>query len=202
MKIIYGITASTEHEELKRLVTFLKENSQDDIFVQYDTTKTASETVDMLTELGVKINGIIFRDNFADFKNELNKSCLALGADYVIQLDADEMLSIDFINNIKEIIQANDEVDLFHVPRINTVDGITQEHVQKWGWNVNDKGWINFPDWQGRIYRPHMKWYGKVHERIIGGQRFSILPMEEPYCLLHHKTIEKQESQNNLYGKI
>ena len=34
------------------------------------------------------------------------------------------------------------------------------------GWNVNDKGWVNWPDYQWRIWKnkPKIKWKNKVHE--------------------------------------
>jgi hypothetical protein len=38
------------------------------------------------------------------------------------------------------------------VPRVNTVKGITQEHIQKWGWIVDNQGRVNWPDLQWRIY--------------------------------------------------
>jgi hypothetical protein len=48
-----------------------------------------------------------------------------------------------------------------------------------------------------------MSWYGKVHERILGGQKFSSLPTDDDdYCIQHHKTIERQEKQNNFYKTI
>ena len=100
------------------------------------------------------------------------------------------------------MLEMNPDVDLIFVPRINTVDGLTQEHINKWGWRVNENGWVNFPDVQGRIYRKGMSWYGKVHERIIGGQKFSSLPLDEEYCIQHHKTINRQEKQNNYYSSL
>jgi hypothetical protein len=101
------------------------------------------------------------------------------------------------------IVLLNQEVDLFYLPRINTVSGITNEHITKWGWKVNEKGWVNFPDYQGRVYRKKMSWYGRVHEKIIGGTRFSVLPTnDELYFIEHHKTIQKQEKQNNFYTTI
>jgi hypothetical protein len=112
------------------------------------------------------------------------------------------MISEYMIKNLHEILEMNSNVDLIFVPRINTVNGITQEHVDKWGWRVNENGWINFPDSQGRIYRKGMSWYGKVHERIIGGQKFSSLPLDEEYCIQHHKTIQRQEKQNNYYSSL
>ena len=106
------------------------------------------------------------------------------------------------VQNLHEILKLNPSVDLIFVPRINTVKNITQEHIDKWGWKINEKNWINFPDTQGRIYRKGMSWYGKVHERIIGGQRFSSLPTDEEYCIQHHKSIERQEKQNNFYNSL
>jgi hypothetical protein len=93
---------------------------------------------------------------------------------------------------------------MFLVPRVNTVEGLTPEHIAKWGWNVSDKGWVNFPDYQTRIYKniPEIKWEGKVHERIIGTKTFSPLPAEEVWSLYHPKEITRQEKQNNFYETI
>ena len=141
-----------------------------------------------------------WNDNFADWKNKLNSYCTG---DYIFQIDADEMISEYMIQNVYQIVELNPEIDLFYLPRINTVEGITDEHIKVWNWVVNEKGHINFPDWQGRLYRQKMTWYGKVHERIIGGNKFSTLPQDiEEYCIQHHKTIQKQEKQNNFYNTI
>jgi hypothetical protein len=82
------------------------------------------------------------------------------------------------------------------------VEGITEEHINKWGWKQDEQGRINFPDWQGRLYRKGLNWHGKVHEKIIGAKKYSIMPEDEGFCILHPKTIERQERQNNFYSKI
>ena len=63
---------------------------------------------------------------------------------------------------------------------------------------------INFPDYQARIYKndPKIKWEGKVHETITGYETIAELPTEEYLCLLHHKSISKQEQQNKLYETL
>ena len=97
----------------------------------------------------------------------------------------------------------NEEVELFFLPRINIVDGITQDHIDRWNWRVDDLGRINYPDFQGRIYKKGMEWQGRVHERIVGVKYYSLLPSdEELYCIKHYKNITKQEQQNNLYSRI
>ena len=90
---------------------------------------------------------------------------------------------------------------MFYIPRINIVNGITQEHITKWGWNVNEKGWVNFPDVQGRLYqkKQSMFWNGKVHEAVQGFESYSIFPQDEVFCIKHIKEIERQEKQNALF---
>jgi hypothetical protein len=108
------------------------------------------------------------------------------------------------IENIHDFLEYNKDVDLFFVPRINTISGLTKEHIKKWGWKVDENGWVNFPDYQTRLYRrtSEIEWNGKVHERIIGYNTISVLPSEEQYCLYHHKQIERQEKQNAYYDTI
>ena len=102
------------------------------------------------------------------------------------------------------ILESNQTIDLFWVPRVNTVEGLTEEHINKWGWKLNEKGWINFPDYQGRIWRnrPNIMWKNKVHEVLTGYKEHTYLPQEEDFCFYHHKKIEKQEKQNKFYEGI
>ena len=105
---------------------------------------------------------------------------------------------------IPQVIETNPTVEVYRVPRINTVKGLTQEHIQKWRWRVDEKGWVNFPDLQWRIYKndSKIKWVNKVHEVLVGYKRYSELPRDENLCLIHEKTIEKQEKQNNYYNTL
>jgi hypothetical protein len=206
MKISFAITVCNEIEEIKKLLPFILKNKRvnDEIVILYDEKNGDPKVLEYLLPFNIKPNvqtwrGLWWNDNFADWKNKLNEYC---EGDYIYQIDADEMISEYMVKNLHEILELNKEVDLIHVPRINTVDGLTEEHIKKWGWNVNEKGYVNFPDYQGRIYRKKMTWYGKVHERIIGGQKFATLPTDEEYCILHHKEIKRQEKQNNFYNTL
>lgn len=206
MKISYAITVCNELEEIKTLLPFLFENkkSRDEIVVLFDNKNGSKEVLDFLLKYDKKSNVKIiatesFNDDFAEWKNLLNEQC---SGHYIFQLDADELITEFLIDNIHELIELNQEIDLFFVPRINTVKGITEEHIRKWGWNVDETGKVNYPDYQGRIYKSHLKWEGKVHERISGAKFYSLLPMQEEYSLSHHKTIKRQETQNNYYNSI
>lgn len=206
MKVSFAITVCNELQEIKRLIPFLFEHKrkEDEIVILYDEKNGNSEILDFLLPYNKfphvqTWRGFDFEGNFANWKNKLNDYCQG---DYIYQIDADEMISEYIIKNICQILEMNPDVDLIFVPRINTVEGITQEDINKWGWQVNDKGWINWPDAQGRIFRKGMNFYGKVHERIVGGQKFSSLPLDEEYCIIHEKSIERQRRQNNLYNSL
>jgi hypothetical protein len=177
---------------------------EDEIVILYDNKNGNPEILDFLLPYNIKPNvqtwrGIDFDNNFADWKNKLNDYC---GGDYIVQLDADEMISKYLVQNINVIVGMNPDVDLFYLPRINTVEGLTQEHIDKWGWRLNEQGYVNFPDWQGRVFKKDLRWSGKVHERIIGSKKYSMLPEDFVYCIQHNKTIERQERQNNYYKTL
>ncbi len=102
------------------------------------------------------------------------------------------------------ILEANEDTEAFWVPRVNTVAGITDEHIAKWGWKLNEDGWVNFPDWQMRIYqnKEEIYWIKPVHEQLKGYTKFANLPAEEKYALYHPKDIGRQEKQNAFYETI
>jgi len=139
--------------------------------------------------------------DFAAFKNNIKSYCKK---DYIFFIDADEYLREEFIQHLPEILQDNPTIDLFLLPRINTVEGLTEAHVQKWRWRVDEKGWVNFPDYQTRILQnsPEINWVNKVHEVLTGHNTHALFPAEEFYCLIHPKTIDRQEKQNTLYSVL
>ena len=206
MKISYAITVCNELEEIKRLVDFLHSNKreQDEISILLDHSNGKDEVYRYLLTLpsDIKLNRDRFEGHFADWKNQLTLYC---SGDYIFQIDADELPSEDLIKGLPHILQHNPDIDVYLVPRINTVEGLTQDHIVKWRWNVNEKGWVNYPDFQMRIYRntPTIQWKNKVHEVLGGYTSWATLPTEdEEFVLYHPKTIERQEKQNNYYDTL
>ena len=210
MKIGYFITACNEYNELAKLLVLLRTNidSNDCIGVLLDDEKCTPEVESLCNQFLVP-DSEAFRliysnldNDFASFKNigyHLFEDC-----DWIFNIDADELPSSLLIKNIKDIIQLNPDTELIYIPRINTVEGLTQEHIQKWGWRVNEDGWVNWPDYQGRIYKrsPMIEWKGKVHEKIEGMKKYSHLPPQEDFAFHHPKTIERQEQQNSFYETL
>lgn len=206
MKISFAITVCNELIEIKKLLPFIINNKRecDEVIVLYDNKNGSEDVITFLKDFdngsSVKIYKDLFDDDFATWKNKLNSYC---DGDYVFQIDADEMISEYLVKNLYEIISLNPEVDLFYIGRKNIVEGLTEEHVSKWKWRINENGWVNFPDYQGRVYKKGLQWFGKVHERITSGRIYSLLPTEdENFLITHIKSINRQEKQNNYYNKL
>jgi hypothetical protein len=208
MKISYAITISSEINEPIDLIHFIHKHkqSQDEICVLLDKPKVHHWTLDQLYRFSF-LNWIVlkestFNNDFSEWKNKLNTMCTG---DYIFNIDADELPSENLINNIHELIKINPEVKAYALPRVNTVEGLTQEHIQKWGWRVDDENRINYPDYQVRIYKniPEICWEGKVHETLNIKKEVVSLPYgTEDWALYHPKTIERQEKQNNYYSTL
>lgn len=209
VSISYCITACNEHQELEKLISLLilRMKFQDEIVIQVDSSKTTNQVLEVIAkeqDMSSRIKLVKFQLNkdFATFKNNANSHCTK---DFIFQIDADEYPSDFLLENIHAVLEENDQVDLFVVPRSNTVEGLTESHIQKWRWNVNEQNLVNWPDYQMRIYKRNndIKWRNKVHEVISGYKRMAYLPDNSTdWCLYHPKTIERQEKQNNFYETI
>ena len=203
MKISYAILTHNEGEYIAELLALLFTYKRDiDEIVIVDDYSDDEKTKSILNDFKDLIT-LDYRTFDGDHtqKNYLNSKCTG---DYILQLDADELVKPEFLEMLPALLEENNEIDLFIMPRINTVEGLTQEWIDKWRWNVNEKGWVNFPDWQMRLYRncDWVKWDGLLHSKIKGHKTFVFLPSEELFCILHPKQLERQVAQNDLYDKI
>ena len=206
MKISYSILTHNETDSLSELIQFLvKHKDEEDEIVILDDFSDNTETKEIL-DSAVSIYEIKFEQrhllkDYAGQKNYLTRMCKG---SYIVNIDADELPHKQLIKNIKPILETNPTIDLYWVPRVNTVEGLTQEHIDRWKWRVNEKGWVNYPDYQGRIWRnrPNIMWKNPVHEVLTGYKEYAFLPTEEEFCFYHPKDIDKQEKQNEKYSGI
>lgn len=147
MKISYAITVCNEFIEIQRLISFLLEckRAQDEIVVQMDLSlddlKNQSEDKSQVHAYLMKHNSqgnirVVFyplNGHFANFKNHLTEQCTG---DYIFQIDADEIPHQTLIELLPQVIENND-FDICLVPRVNTVKGLTEAHIQQWGWSIS-----------------------------------------------------------------
>jgi hypothetical protein len=208
MKITYAVTVCNEFIEIQRLVAFLLQHKriQDDIVVLYDEANGDPDIESFLRTHSVNAefswHKAKFENHFANWKNRLSSLC---SGDYIFQIDADEIPHEKLIETLPYILEENHgDIEVYLVPRVNTVAGLTESHIKQWGWNVDEEKRVNWPDYQWRIWKnvPDIKWINKVHERLDGFKVWSPLPEMVEYSLYHPKTIERQEKQNNYYNTL
>ena len=149
MKISYSMLTHNETDSLSELIQFLvKHKDEEDEIVILDDYSDNEKTKEILDTM-VSIHDIKFEQrhllkDYGAQKNHLKNMC---NGDYIFNLDADELPNKWLMKNIKPILESNPTIDLYWVPRVNTVEGITQDHIHEWGWDINEHGWINFPDY-------------------------------------------------------
>ena len=205
MKISYGITVHNEADELNKLLETLihKTDPEDEIVicVDGDDEKVQEVITSWVQQYGSSKDIITYNrklnGNFAAQKNSVIENS---SGDYVFHIDADEYPNEILLQQLKQILEMND-VDLIWIPRVNTVEGFTQEDVQRWGWRISEQGWVNYPDYQARVFKrdSEIRWTRPLHEYITGCKTYAHLPPQEELSLYHPKTKEKQERQNQFY---
>lgn len=203
--ITYGITVCNEFQELRLLLDILLPliDNNDEILILRDITNPDQKVGELLNEYQFKIKVIEAKldGDFATFKNKLIENAKSK---YLFQIDADEYPTEHFIKTLKPYLKKEKSVELFFVPRINIVEGITEEYVKEMDWNMNEEGYINFPDYQARIIKNNKKifWKNKVHEVLYGNKNFTEVPRDYNLSLIHKKNFEKQKKQNDFYETL
>lgn len=211
ISLSYAITVCNEGKELDFLLNKLMSGGilpEDEVVILVDIDNTTVEVARVIerfktisNDINLKVITGHLNKDFAAFKNELKKACTK---DFIFFIDADEYPSQELLDSLRTLLLYN-QLDILSVPRVNIVNGLTPEHIAKWGWTVNEKGWVNWPDYQTRVCRnaPEIEWKGKVHEKLSGWLISSSLPADnETWALYHIKDIERQERQNDFYSKI
>ena len=139
IRLTYNIGVHNELVELTELLEFLlpRIDEEDEVLIQCDSdsvTKEVSQFVKIQEKLDKRIKVIEFplNNDFASFKNNMIKYA---GGDFCFNLDPDEKPSEYLLYYVKQVIE-NNNVDVFFIPRINTVDGLTSAHIHKWGWRI------------------------------------------------------------------
>ena len=210
IKLSYAVTVCNEVKEIERLLRFLLENKRDndEIVVLYDKANGHEDIPDLVCNLhgeydnpNMEFYQDRFNNHFADWKNKLTNYCTG---DFIFQVDADEIPHKNLMINLPAVLESNIDTEFFWVPRINTVEGLTQQDIQNWRWRVSEKGWVNFPDFQPRVYKrsDEIVWKNKVHEQLEGYKSYTTLPDKEEWCLYHPKDIDRQRKQNSFYDTL
>ena len=198
--ISYLVTCHNEGVQLRTLLSLLLKYSEGNQIVVLDDYSTDPVTLEVLQEYS-KIAKIVKHSLNKDYGTHKTYGTQQCDGEYVFQIDADELPSEILLVNLYELIKSNPTCEMFWVPRVNNFVGVTPNDIKTYGWRVNEKGHIMWPDYQSRIYKnlPHIKWDRKLHETVVGFKEFTRIPEMEELALYHNKTIEKQRKDNSRY---
>ena len=213
MKLTYTIQVCNESRELFSLLNFLKKtiDGEDEIHVVADSNRVTSRVESVLEH---------FKDSITVFKRPFDNFCAnsqfhieKANGEYIFGLDADEIPQEFLIKNVKRIIE-DTGAEVIAVPRININPGYTEEFIKDHGFKINELSWINWPDFQMRIYKKcdHVKWTDEMHTKLTGTDKMIGLQAQPSLALWHIKSVEKDEnrwdngniitSNDNLYDTL
>ena len=211
--ISYLVTVKNETKTLKNLLDRLDKyiDKDKDEVVILDDFSDSEETKKILSQASyrdyVRLYQHALERNYSAHKNYGNSLCKNA---FIFQIDGDECPTETLLTNISEIIGTNPDIEVFLVPRINAFIGLKPEHSKQWGWvlspspSYGGRPKVNWPDYQGRIYRndpKRIKWDRRLHEKLEGYSKFSSIPEDEDLALYHDKTIETQIKTNIRYNE-
>jgi hypothetical protein len=216
MIISYAICVCNESKDLFSLISFLLKvkDDKDEINILIDTAHVTDNVKSVIKYFGDKIVTCErdFDGNFSEHRNFHITQC---SGDYIFMIDPDEMPKEFLIQNLKRLIKDVDG-ELIMVPRINIQPGFTQEWLNKHNFHINEIDWINWPDYQGRVFKntEKIRWSKGLHEVVSGTDKVVYLKTDPKLGLWHIKSIEKQdnrwedgnykvpESNNDLYDSL
>lgn len=213
MNLTYTIQVCNESRELYSLLNFLSKviDDEDEINVVVDSNRVTDKVRCVLEHFMKRIN--VHERPFDNFKANSDFHIEKATGDYIFHIDADEMPQELLIKNLKNIIKESGS-EVIAVPRINIDPGYTQAFLDRCKYNINEFGWINWPDFQTRIFKKcdHIKWTDEMHTKLSGTNKFVAIKAEPKLAMWHIKSIEKEEnrwkdgniitSNDNLYDTL
>ena len=198
--ISYAITTHNEGRPVQDLIDHIKgQMSREDELVIVDDYSTDQTTLSAISDVRFvykrKLN-----NNFSSQKNYLNSKCTK---DYIFQFDGDELPSTSLLSVAKAFVKNYQDTDLFWIPRYNRLFELDMDYINKWGWTVDDQNRINYPDYQGRLFKnsASIQWTRPVHEIISGHKTQRIFPQNAGVDILHTRHMHRQIQSNKYYDE-
>lgn len=203
VKVTFAIGVCNEARELDDLLHFLINeqdviNHGDEVNVVVDSKNVTPSVRSILKQFDTVT--VCEHPLDGDFSEHRNYHITQCTGDVIFMLDADEIPQAKLI----DVARNFDQGDILYVPRMNICPGYSEEWLKKHNFKVNNIGFINWPDFQGRIFKrvPHVRWTGKVHEKLTGSEKVVGLAPDVSNGLWHIKNLKKQDRQNSLYDTI
>ena len=196
MKLTYTIQVCNESREIFSLLNLLTRiiDDEDEINVIVDSAHTTDKVGLVLDNFRDSVT--TFNRPFDSFKKNLDFHKEKATGDYIFNIDADEMPQESLIKIIKKVIEETG-AEIIAVPRINIHPDITSEEAEEFGFNINEVGFINWPDFQTRVYKrcDHVYWTDELHTKLTGSDKAVAVKPLPSVALWHIKSMDKQKSR-------
>lgn len=136
MLVSYLVTSHNETNCLDKLLSILVRNKKNNEIVLLDDYSTNPETLQIIEKHKNNIKLVKHNLN-TDYGSHKNFGIDNCKGKWIFQLDADEYPTQILVENIDEIVIANDNNEVIWIPRLNFFEGLTQGDVKTWGWSCN-----------------------------------------------------------------
>jgi glycosyltransferase involved in cell wall biosynthesis len=137
--ISYLVTCKNTGSELQFLLERLYKYGQNNECIILDDYSDDLLTLQVLDNASDNNNSFFnvhkhkLDGNYSEHKNYGKSLCRG---EYIFQIDDDELPSETLLESLKELIELNNDVDLFWIPRINIFLGVDDIEAKKWGWRL------------------------------------------------------------------
>jgi glycosyltransferase involved in cell wall biosynthesis len=147
-------------------------------------------TPERLRERGVDVRIQPFPGDFSIQRNTGIEDCRN---EWVMELDADETMSVPLLAGLHAICQDADraQMECIGLPRINFLDGTLVASPGAHGL-----------DFQYRLHRRSCHWRGNVHEEITGYRARVELTLADGHFLVHEKDSARHAARNEYYRSL
>ena len=196
MKITYSIQVCNESRELYSLLNLLTRviDDEDYIDVIVDSNNTTEKVSLVLEHFKDRIT--VYERPFDNFKTNSSFHTDVAKGEYVFHIDADELPQQSLIKLLKQVISETG-AEIVAIPRINIHPDITEEEATERKWEINDVGFINWPDYQLRLHKKcdHIYWTDTLHTKLTGSDKVTGIKAIPSLAMWHIKSMDKQNSR-------
>lgn len=177
------VITHNEAENIAECLDALKQVADEIVVVD---AFSKDRTVEICTEKGAKV----MQRKWQGYSASKNYGNEIASNDWILSIDADEVLSPELINQLRQLQVKKGEV--YSLDRINYFDG---QWIKYCGW---------YPDWKIRLFhREEVQWEGDfVHEKIVVPSRIKVKKLQGHLHHYSYKSLDDHLERIERYSDL